>query len=328
MAYGQYQILDNKNLIGIWDEMYEPALGGVWATKIGVMQGSDMGVESYAWLGAAPSLEELTDDSATEEQFGKYSYFLKNREFQKTLKIKETDMRRDKIGQIQLRIGEMSEKAAEHWNVLAAAALLAGSTSAGIGYDGQQFFSATHNEAVAAGGPTQSNLLTSSTLPALDVVTPTAPTPYEAAQIINQAIGYFYSLVDDKNYPMNGQAKSFKVLVGTISIYAPFLQATTLLTFAQGTQNPLIGLKMNGQAVQIEVELIPQLSTFTTGFYILRTDGRVKALILQSEVDVEPMVSDRSNDEFIKFRRFLFSIYASRAVGYLRWQSALKCTMN
>jgi hypothetical protein len=45
-------------------------------------------------------------------------------------------------------------------------------------------------------------------------------------------------------------------------------------------------------------------------------------------VDVSPAVSDRNNDEFIKFRRFLFSIYASRAVGFLRWQSALRCTFS
>ncbi|HVS71349.1 MAG TPA: hypothetical protein VHQ47_08860 [Phycisphaerae bacterium] len=54
MATGQYGFLDNKNLIGIWDQMYEPALNGVWATQIGTMVDSTMETESYGWLGAAP----------------------------------------------------------------------------------------------------------------------------------------------------------------------------------------------------------------------------------------------------------------------------------
>lgn len=323
---GQYGFLDNKNLIGIWDEMYEPALGGVWATKIGVMQPSSMGVESYGWLGAAPNLEPLTDEAANEEQFGKYSYFLKNQEYAKTLKIKEVDLRRDKIGQLELRIGEMSEKAAEHWNVLTASAIVNGTTA--LGYDGQPFFSATHNEAVAKGGPVQKNLVTASDIPALNSVSSTAPTPIEAAQALAGVLGWFFNLVDDSNYPMNGQARKFKILVGTTNLYAPFCQATSLLTFAQGAQNPLIGLKFQNSELDLTVELIPQLSAITNSFFVFRTDGRVKSIILQNEVDVSPAVSDRNNDEFIKFRRFLFSIYASRAVGYLRWQSAIMATLS
>lgn len=325
MAYpgmSQYGFLDNKNLIGIWDQMYEPALGGVWATKIGTMTPSTMGVESYGWLGAAPSLEPLTDDSANEEQFGRYTYFLKNQEFAKTLKIKELDMRRDKIGQLQMRIGEMSEKAAEHWNVLTSAAILNGTTY--LGYDGQPFYSNTHNES----GTNQSNNLTSSDVPQLDVLTSTAPTPMEAAQALAAVIGYFFNYVDDKGYPINGQARKFKILVGTTSLFSAFSQARRLLTFAQGAQNPLIGMTLGDEPVDFSIELIPQLATATAQFFIFRTDGRVKSILLQNEVDVSPLFSDRSNDEFIKFRRFLFSIYASRNVGYLRWQSAIRATLS
>ena len=331
IGLGQYGFLDNKNLIGIWDQMYETALGGVWATKIGNMVNSTMGVESYGWLGAAPMLEEMTDDSSNEEQFGRYQYFLKNREFSKTIKYKEIDLRRDKIGQLQERIGELTEKAAEHWNVLAAAALVAGQVS--YGYDGVPFFSASHNEAAAVGFPNQTNLLTSSQVAALNVVSPTAPTPLEAAQALSGVIGYFYNLVDDKGTPMNGQARKFKVLCANTSLYQSFSQATTLLTFAQGAQNPLIGMQFGGEKLQVDVELIPQLNTTVSGnaydptktFTVTRQDGRIRSLILQNEVDVTPAVSTRDNDEFIKFRRFLFSIYASRAVGYLRWQSAMQC---
>jgi len=316
---GQYGFLDNKNLIGIWDQMYEPALNGVWATGISTPVNSSMETESYGWLGAAPSMEPMNGDDSNEEQLGKYAYFLRNIEYAKTLKIAEKDLRRDKLGQIEMRIGEMAEKAAEHWNLLVSKAISAN----GNGYDGAAFFSTAHPES----GSNQSNALDSGQIAALDVVTPTAPTPLEAAQALNSVIGAFYTLVDDKGDPINGQAKKFKVMVGTTSLYSPFAQATSLLTFAQGAQNPVLGLKENN-GVEISVELNPRLSAITNKFFVFRTDGRVRSFILQNEVDVTPAVSDRQNDEFIKFRRFLFSIYASRAVGYLRWQSAMQATLS
>jgi phage major head subunit gpT-like protein len=316
---GQYGFLDNKNLIGIWDEMYEPALNGVWATKIGTKAPSTMETESYGWLGAAPGLEQLNSEDATEEQFGKYSYFLRNIEFAKTIKIAEKDMRRDKIGQIQMRIGEMSEKAAEHWNTLAASAILAN----GNGYDQVAFYSALHAES----GTNQSNDLTSAAIPALDIVTPTAPTPLEAASALNAVIGQFYLLNDDKGDPINGQAKDFTVLTGTTNIWSPMNAACNLMTFAQGVQNPIVGLQANN-GIKINTLLIPRLAALTTQFLVFRNDSRVKALILQDEVDVTPAVSDRSNDEYIKFRRFLFGIYASRNVGYARWQSTMRGTFS
>jgi hypothetical protein len=106
----------------------------------------------------------------------------------------------------------------------------------------------------------QSNALDSSQLAALDVVAPAAPTPLEAAQALNSVIGQFYEVVDDHGTPMNGQAKKFKILVGTSSLYSPFSQATSLLTFAQGAQNPVLGLKENN-GVEVSVELIPQLKS-------------------------------------------------------------------
>lgn len=319
MATGQYGFLDNKNLIGIWDQMYEPALNGVWSTAIGTTVDSTMETESYGWLGAAPGLEELNSDSSKEEQLGKYQYYLRNVEYAKTLKIAEKDMRRDKIGQIEMRIGEMAEKAAEHWNVLAAATILANPT----GYDGATLFSTTHAES----GSNQINDLSSTQVTALDVTTPAAPTAVEAAAALNGVIGNFYTLQDDKGYPINGQAKDFTVLCGTTNIWAPMNYAVSATAFAGGQTNQLLGLK-NNNGINIQVKLIPQLSTFTTGFYVFRNDSKVKALILQNEVPVSPAVSDRSNDEFIKFRRFLFSIYASRAVGTARWQSAAKATFS
>jgi phage major head subunit gpT-like protein len=319
MQTAQYGALDNRNLIGIWDQMYEPALNGMWATRIGNVVNSTLGTETYGWLGAAPGLEVMTADNPTEEQIKAYTYVLTNIEYAKALKIAEKDMRRDKLGQIQMRIGEMASKAAEHWNKLAAGVLIANPT----GYDGVSLFSTAHPES----GTSQVNDVTVTQVPSLDVTTATAPTPVEAAAALNGVIGQFYTLTDDKTDPINGQAKSFTVLAGTTAIWAALNYAANATTFAGGQSNQLQGLAINN-GIKINVELSPLLAAKTDGFYVFRDDGPVKALILQNEVDVQPVVSDRSNDEYIKFRRFLFSIYTSRAVGLARWQSAIRATFS
>lgn len=316
---GQYGFLDNKNLLGIWQQQYEPALNGLWATQVGTVVPSTMETESYGWLGAPPQLQLLTSDIPNEEGMKSFPYFLRNQEYAVSLKIPEKDMRRDKVGQLALRIGEMSVQAAEHWNVLSAATLIANPAC----YDGQNLFATAHP---IDGSNTQSNDLSASDYGALDVVTPTAPTPVEAASIMNTLIGHFYTLKTDKGYPTNGQAKSFTFLTGTSSIWSSFNYAANATTFAGGQTNQILGLKSKG--IDINVLLIPQLSSLTTKVIALRNDGPVKALFLQDEVPVTPAVTGRDNDEFVKFRRFLFSIYASRAVGAGRYTSAVRATLS
>lgn len=334
MSSGQYPLLDSRNLIGIWNQMYEPALNGIWATQIGMIVPSTMETETYGWLGAAPGLEPMVQDNPTEEQLKNYVYALRNIEYAKSIRIKANDLRRDKIGQIRLRIGEMTEKAAEHWNVLGSQVILLNPT----GYDKVAFFSGSHPEAVDSGGPIQSNDLTSTQIASLDIVNPAAPTALEAATALNAILGQFYLMVDDKNYPINGQAKEFLVVVGTAAMWTAFSSAANLFVFAQGAQNPIAGLKL-ANGLKVSVILIPQLNVpahlgdngdqdWSTKFAVFRTDSRVKPLILQDEMPVEPAVSNEQNDEYIKFRRFLFALHASRAAGVARWQSAIRAKFN
>lgn len=314
---GQYALLDNKNLIGLFDKIYEEHFADSWATRVGTYVGSTLATETYGWLGAAPSLEELKGDMA-EEQFNKFSYALANVEYAKAIKIAEKDMRRDKIGQLQMRIGEMAEKAAMHWNSLVTTLI----TSNGNGYDGAAFFSTSHAES----GSNQKNLLTSTEVSALDVTTATAPTPDEAAKCVQGVIGKFYELTDDKGDPINGTARDFTVMCPTAEIWGPMRHAVAAENLSSGASNPLRGLQ--GEGIKIDVVLNPLLRAQTSNFYVFRNDSPVKSFILQEEVAVEPVVSSKDNDEYIKFRRFLFSIYTSRAAGYGRWQSAMKATLS
>lgn len=319
---GQYALLDNHNLIGIFDQMYEAEVAGNWAPTVGNLVTSDLASETYGWLGAAPSLEELKGDM-TEEQFASFSYTLKNIEYAKAIKIAEKDMRRDKLGQLQMRIGDLANKANDHWNLLLSSLISNGNTSGYNSYDGTTYFSAVHAES----GTNQVNALTSSHVAALDVTTATAPTPTESAAAVTGVLGKFYELVDNKGDPINGAAKSFTLMVGTAALWAPFNQAIYGTALGAGVGDRVQSLTgRNG--ISIDLVLNPRLSALTTKFFMFRNDGVVKPFILQEEVGIDPQVTDKNSDEYKKFRRFIFSIYTSRAAGFGRWQSAMMATLS
>lgn len=315
---GQYALLDNHNLIGIFDQMYEAEIAGAWATQVGMPMPSDLASETYGWLGAAPSLEEIKGD-VTEEQFAKFSYTLKNVEYGKAIKIAEKDMRRDKLGQIQARIGELASKAADHWNSLCSTLI----SSNGNAYDGNAFFATDHDES----GTNQVNALTNSHVSALNVSTATAPTANEMADALVGVLGKFYELTDDKGDPINGNARNFIVMAPTAQIWAAAQHAISSDRLSSGEANRVVGLA-SAEGLSIKCILNPRLVATTDAFWVFRTDGVVKPFLLQEEVALNTAVSGRDNDEWVKFRRYIFSLYTSRAAGYGRWQSAMKATLS
>lgn len=315
---GQYATLDNDSLIGLFDSIYEQSISGVWASRVGMLVPSDSAAETYGWLGAPAQLEELKGD-ITEEQLAQFNYTLRNVEYAKSIKFAEKDMRRDKIGQIQARLGDFAMKAASHWNVLGSTLI----SSNGNSYDGTTFFSATHAES----GTNQVNELTNAHVSALDITTAASPTADEAAKAIVGVLGKFYELTDNKGDEINGEARSFLIMVHTAAQWAAFSHAINGDRLSGGEANRVLGLT-SGAGLTLELVLNPRLKTATTQFEVFRMDGSVKPFVLQEEVPIEPMVTDRNSDEFKKYRRFLFSLYTSRAAGYGRWQSAMRATFS
>ncbi len=314
---GQYSLLDSHNLIGIFDQMYEQEIAGSWAQQVGNLIASDLASETYGWLGAAPKLEELKGDM-TEEQLAKFSYTLRNVEYAKSLKFAEKDLRRDKLGQINMRVGEMAQKAQDHWNVLTSTLISAN----GNGYDAVAFFATTHAES----GTNQANALSVSQVASLDIASATSPTTAEAASALTGVLGTFFTYTDDKGDPVNGTARKFMVMVHTAAQWSAFNEAI-YGKLAAGSENNVQALAgRNG--LTIDLVLNPRLSALTTKFEVFRTDGVVKPFILQEEVPVDPQATDRNSDEFKKYRRFILSIYTSRAAGYGRWASAAQATFS
>jgi phage major head subunit gpT-like protein len=315
---GTYGVLDNANLIGLFDQMYEQALGASWAQQLGMYVSSDGASETYGWLGAAPTLTELKGEAKAEDGFAQYTFSIVNKEYARAIRIADKDQRRDKIGQLTARIGEMSQKAAEHWDSLVATLI----TGNGLAYDGQNYFDTDHNES----GSNQVNALTASHITSLNVGTAAAPTADEMAVVLPEAVGKFHLLTDDKGDPINGSARNFMLLCGSAKIFASASHAIKANNLTSGASNPVQGLTSMGYS--ITPVLTPLLSSVTDAFYLFRTDSAVKPFILQEEVPLEAQMTNDQSDEYVKYRRRIFSIYTSRAAGYGRWQSAAKLTLS
>lgn len=296
--------LDNRNLRGEFFSQLSIAERGSWASRLAVMFPSDRETEDYKWLGSAGQMREWVG-ARHEHSVRVESYTIQNKPYENTLGISDDDRRRDKLRQIEVRIGDLARSAATHPESLLTALILANGTC----YDGQAFFADAH---VSGDSGSQDNNVSS------DIATTTAPTAAEFATSIVQAIQTMYGFKDDAGEPVNQDMREAVIMVPT-PFWGASAQAVSKELLAVGgatITNPATGL-----GVSLSVIVNPRL-TWTTKWALFRADGALKPLIVQEEV---PLRLD-TKDESFENRRTLFGVYASRGVGYGLWQHAVLTT--
>lgn len=314
--------LSSRAIIGRFYQTLEQVLGRSWATQIGMMFPSDQESETYKWLGMAPALREWIDGRQA-KGLRSNGFTIQNKTFEATLAIAVDDLRRDKTGQIQVRIDEMAARVAGHWENLVSRLILNGNAAAC--YDGQYFFDTDHSEGDSG---TQKNLLTATEVPALNVVTPAAPTANEMADAIMGVIAWFYTFKDDQGEPINGDARSFMVMT-PVPLWGAAVSGVTsrLLNTGSGSRdNPLLALTEN-QGLTVNVVVNPRL-TWTTDFAVFRTDGRAKPFILQEEQGVQISALAEGSEEEFKNDRHLYGVKLIGNAGYGLWQHAVRATLS
>lgn len=320
MAFkSEFPTLTAKEVVGLIYNQLEATPQMEWVAPVSMKCPSDSAQEKYAWLGQAPGMREWIGDriiAALREN----SYTLKNKLFESTIGFSLEDLRRDKIGQTNIRIAELAVRAQAHWASLLSTLILNAETW--TCYDGQAFFSAAHTEGASG---TQTNLVTATQCPALNVTTATAPTAAEMAAILPQVFGYFQSLLDDQGQPMNEGAAAFQVQCGTVPIYDAVFQACNNDLLIGGAT---ISQGLSKRGMKIQPVFNARLSTLTTQLIVSRTDTTVKPFIRQSEYDPEVQTQAEGSAEEFHNNRWLFGLKASRNVGFGLWQYCLKCTMS
>lgn len=306
--------LGSRAIRGFFYEALEQAKNLNWVEAVSNDFTSDQESETYKWLCQSPVMREWLSGRQA-KAFTTNGITIANKEFEATIEILLRDLRRDKTGQIRMRMGDLVTRSYSHWASLLSTLLLNGTS--GLAYDGQAYFSASHVEGKSG---TMSNLLTSSDVPSLNVATATAPTPAELASALMDVIVYMFRYKDDQGEPRNEDATQFQVQC-PISLSSAMTVAVTkeLLNAGTGTvQNPLYGGRF-------KIDVVPNARlTWTDKFCVLRADSLAKPLIRQSEKEVDLKMKAEGSDFEFDNNAWQIGIDASRNVGYgMYWQAIL-----
>lgn len=309
--------ITSRNVIGVFYETLEAASQASWASQLAMMVTSNQDSETYRWLGMVPAMREWAGGRLA-KGLRSSGITIVNKDFEATLEILASEVRRDKTGQVRVRIQELADRAAGIWESLISTLILGGGS--GVCYDGQYFFDTDHAEGDSG---TQKNLLTASEVTALNVTTPAAPTEAEFAAALMGVIGWMLAFKDDQGEPLNANARNFAVMTPP-NLYGPAAAAVS--------QRVLMGQNLaNNQILSAGLTVMPILNprlTATDAFYVFRTDGRAKPFICQEELPIEISALAEGSEEEFKNNRHLYGVKMAGNAGYGMWQHAAKATLS
>ena len=229
---------------------------------------------------------------------------IENRHFEATLEIPVTDMRRDKTGQIMVRVHELADRTNSHWAQLLSRLIVAGESTPC--YDGQYFFDVDHKEGKSGA---QSNRLTAKK--AADVMT-----EEEFRLAMLKGVEAILSFRDDQGEPLNENAHSFIVMVPTAMWHKAKSAIAVPLAVGGGT-NPVKVLD------ELDLALVqnPRLP-WGDKFAVFRTDAAVRPFIRQEETEVKVQAIAEGSELEFKEGRHWYGVDTWRNVGYGFWQHA------
>lgn len=282
-----------------------------WIMDVAMRMSSDQDAETYAWLGSSPTMREFIEGRSPQE-LSENSFVVTNKDYESSLELRSKDMRRDKLGMIEVRVGQLGDRAMDHPAKLLSTLILNGESSAC--YDGQYFFDTDHLEDKSG---TQSNDIGASASSATD------PTADEMSDAIMKAIQQMYTFKDDQGEPMNQEASSFTVMVPPPFMKAAMKAVTALLGTA-GVSATIPALK---EYFDIKVVVNPRL-TWTTKFVVFRTDSQAKPFLIQEE-NVPDVIALGEGSEYEQLnKKQLFGVDWTGNVAYAYWQHAVLVTLS
>lgn len=312
--------LHSRAIVGMLRRELDVDNGASWIGPLSMEFSSNQTVEEYKWLGMAPAMREWVGGRHA-KGFRENGFEIRNKHFEATLEVMVRELRRDKTGQIELRVKELAQRAQTHWASLLSTLILGGTTTEA--YDGQFFFDTDHVEGDSG---VQSNSLSVdiSELPVINQGTVTNPSVEEFRLASMQGVQQILSFFDDQTEPLNENARGFGIMV-PISMLHTAVTAVQVQPVASVSETGFGGLQ--GTGFKFDVFANPRLSSWTDSFAVFRTDGTYKPFIRQTEGGLEiASIAEGTELEF-KEDKHQYGISAWRNVGYAHWQSACLVTM-
>lgn len=316
-----YSLLSPRQIMGMYFARLETNPGLAWINGVSNLFNSDQASETYAFLDHTPQMQRWKAGRQAKGMTGN-SLIIPNYHYEATLEFSKTDLRRDKTNQIRARVEEFADASADHWGLLLSDLIAALPST--VGYDGEYFFDTDHPTPTGGSGNQSNDISVDiSAMPAAVHGSVTSPSMEEMQAAIIKGIAQILSFRDKENRPMNPGAREFLVLV-PVGLYLPAVAAVSTLAQAalQNNMNPnlIAGLK-------IDVQMDPR-STWTDSFAVFRTDAPIKALIRQSEQDVELKAKAEGSDFEFDNDAWQFGVDAWRGTGPGYWQRACYVTMT
>lgn len=316
----KFQKITSRGIIGRFFNRLEQAEGMTWIDPLSMYVTSNQLSEEYGWLGMSPAMREWVGGRQA-KGLREEAFAIRNKKYEATLEVNTDDLRRDHTGQLMIRVDEMADKAAVHWNSLLTALIIAGEST--DCYDGQYFFDTDHSEG-SSGTQTNDISVDISALPVGSAFhgSTTAPAVEELNLAIMQGVRKILGFKDDQGDPMNELAREF-----TIMVPLPFWETAAAALGNKMLANSRDNTIQNLSGMRFNLIVNPRL-TWTTKFAVFRTDGTTKPFIRQEEVPIQvDAIAEGSELEFNEHKHH-YGIWASRAVGYGYWQHACLVTLT
>lgn len=325
MSVQSLNALSSRAIIGRYYQTLEGLAVPGWVDALSMEFPSNQDSETYKMLLQSPVFRKWVS-GRQHKGLAVEGFTIPNEHFEATLDVDVSDLRRDKTGQIMVRVDDMARKTIQHWGKMLSERILNGHTStttygATSSADGQDYFDDDHS--VGASG-TQQNDIDATDVPSLNL-TLAAPTAAEMAAAIHDVIAYMHSYLDDQGEPMNEDSRQFIAMTGLPLFYGPIQQACTLGSTAGGTtiNNPLFGGDFKVTPVYNA-----RLASATTQFWLFRADAPIKPFIRQTETP--PTMKHIGAGSQLEFDEDLWSwgVDSWRGCGYGAWQYACRCTLS
>lgn len=319
MSVQSLNALSSRAIIGRYYQTLEQTGLPAWVDALSMQFDSNQDSETYKFLGMAPVFREWVSGRA-HKGLRANSVTIENVHYEATLDIDVSDIRRDKTGQIMIRVDDLARRTQDHWAKLLSAKILNGHSSATC-YDGQDFFDDGHSQGDSG---TLQNDIDATDVPALDV-TLAAPTAAEMAAAIHGVIAYMHAYLDDQGEPINENARQFMVMTGLPLFYGPIEQACKMPSVASGTtvNNPLYGGDF-----QVVPVYNARLASATTQMWVFRTDAPIKPFIRQQETPPTMKTIGAGSEKEFENDLWSFGVDSWRGTGYGLWQYACRCTLS
>jgi len=297
-------------------------LRALWLERLCSRFDSNSAAEIYAWLGTPPGLSEVKGEKPGEE-IPEYSLTVRNKTFQGGITFKREDIERDKTGNIAMsRTREFAGRCNDH-DIVMVSDLMAAGTGATLGkaYDNQNFFSASHSSHKSG---TQKNLLTTTTVAALQVAVAANPTSTEAVKAILGVIAHVLTIKDDQGFPANSNARQFMVQCSPV-LWQWLVPAIVNATINAGDTNTIASLRADGFDITVVAN---PLKTSTTAFEVYRTDAELKPYAIQEEIPLEFNVLDENSEHYKLNQTIVGNAYTRKTSFFARWEYAAHATLG